>query len=237
MNIYERLKELNFNEKNIHVIEERSIEADNINLKTDFVIFATKHKSESQKKTLTVHNPGNWGKAELGGKDFSLPKSNPIVLKNAFLELKKLNNLDYETSGEVTHHGPCISLPSLFIEIGSSENEWEDKEAAKIIAQAIVNLTKKKNNENYKVAIGLGGGHYMPSFNKILERTDIAFSYICPKHNLENLNKDLIEQAVNNSAKKVDFFLLDWKGLGQYKQKVKSLLEEFNIEIKRNDKI
>lgn len=236
--IYDALNKLGFKE-NIHVIQERSIEADDIDKKfpADFIIFASKHKADSLKKTLTVHNPGNWSKAELGGRSFNLPPSTAYVLKNAYLELKKLNNLNYEVSGEATHHGPSLSTPSLFIEIGSTQLEWKDENAAMVVAKTIVNLVKNPMPTNYKTAIGIGGNHYMPSFNKILERTNIALSYVCPKYQLEHLNENTLQQAIKNATGFVDFILLDWKGLGQYKDKVKKLAEETNLPIKKVNEV
>ncbi|MBU2639288.1 MAG: hypothetical protein KKG75_01120 [Nanoarchaeota archaeon] len=239
LNIFEHLKKLNFPEKDIYIIQEKSIYSDNLNQKinADFFIFATKHKSSSLKKTLSVHNPGNWSKAELGGRDSTLPPSKASILKLAYLELKKNNNLDYEVSGEVTHHGPFLNKPSLFIEIGSSKLQWKDVEAAKVIAKTINSIVSTTNLEKYKTAIGFGGGHYMPSFNKVLERTEYSLAYVCPKHQLQNLNKEIIEQAIKNSVEPVEAFLVEWKGLGAYKEKVQNLLEEFNIPIIRIKKL
>ncbi|MAH43721.1 D-tyrosyl-tRNA(Tyr) deacylase [archaeon] len=235
MNIGNALKELDYHGK-LHVIQERSIYSKDLDHEENFLIFATKHESTSLKKTLTVHNPGNWGKADLGGKDFNLPPSTASILKQAFLELKTNNNLDYETSGEATHHGPELNTPSLFIEIGSSNLQWKDPKAAEVIAKSIISLTSKKIPK-YKTAIGIGGGHYMPSFNKVLERTNIALSYICPKHNLELLNEDLLQQAIKNTTEKVDFILLDWKGLGLEKEKIKKLTENLNLPVKRSQNV
>ncbi len=238
LNIYESLKKLNFIE-NVHIIQERSVDADNINKRfpADFIIFPTRHQSDSLKKTLTVHNPGNWEKADLGGKDFTLPPSNAVILKNALLQLKKINNLDYEVSGEATHHGPLLDMPSLFIEIGSNKLQWKDKQAADVIAKTIISIVKNTHPTDYKTAIAIGGGNYMPSFNKIIERTNIALAYVCPKHNLENLNELTLQQSIEKSSTIVDFILVDWKGLGQYKDKVIKLLEETNLPIKRVDKV
>ena len=238
LTIYEALKKINFTE-NVHVIQERTIYTEDIDKKypADFIIFPTKHQSESLKKTLSVHNPGNWGKAELGGKDSTLPPSNSIILKNALLELKKLNNLDYEVSGEVTHHGPNLSTPSLFIEIGSSPLQWKDEEAALIIAKTIKSIIKNPHPTNYQTAIGIGGGHYMPSFNKIIERTNISLSFICPKHNLESLNENILKQAIEKTKSYVDFLLVDWKGVGEHKEKIKKLAEKINLPLKRVDQV
>jgi D-aminoacyl-tRNA deacylase len=190
-------------------------------------------QSTSLKKTLCVHTPGNWGKANIGGRDFTLPPSDASILKTAYLELKKQNNLDYETSAEVTHHGPFLSRPSLFIEIGSSKLQWEDKAAAEVIAKTIINLVRKPNLNKFRTAIAIGGGHYMPSFNKVLEKTDIALAYICPRHNIDSLNEEILQQAIKNSLEPIDFFLLDWKGLGPHKEKITKLLAKFNFPVKR----
>ena len=45
----------------------------------------------------------------------------------------------------------------------------------------------------------------------------------------------MLKQAIEKTYEKVDFVLLDWKGLGKEKQRIKSILEELNIEYKRTD--
>ena len=234
LNIYEALNKLNFKE-NIYVIQDKSYEAEDIDkrIDADFFIFATKHSSESLRRTLTVHNPGNWTKSKFGGESSTLPPSKASMVKHAFLTLKRLNNSDYEVSGEATHHGPFLTKPSLFIEIGSSMIQWKDSQAAEIIAKTIVDIVTTSISDQYQTAIALGGGHYMPSFNKVLEKTNIALAYICPKHNLQHLNEELLQQAIKNSTEKIDFILLDYKGLGPEKDKVKRLTENLDIPIKR----
>mgnify|MGYP001136811958 CR=1 FL=1 len=45
----------------------------------------------------------------------------------------------YEVMYEATHHGPTdIPLPSCFIELGSTEKEWNDRIAARAVAQAVL---------------------------------------------------------------------------------------------------
>ncbi len=150
--------------------------------------------------------------------------------------MKKLNNLeDFEVTLECTHHGPYLEKPAMFIEIGSSLQQWQNKEAGKIIANAIINILKKENN--YKTAFGIGGPHYCNNFNKIMERSDIAVGHICPKHMLQFLNKEMILQAIEKIKEKTDFVLLDWKGLGTEKARIAGLLDEMNIKHKRTNKI
>ena len=52
---------------------------------------------------------------------------------------------------------------------------------------------------------------------------------------LENLSEDLIKQAVDKTKEKVDFILLDWKGLGKEKQRITEMLK--NLEVKRTDQV
>jgi len=122
----------------------------------------------------------------------------------------------------------------MFIEIGSTQEHFGNKDAGDVIAKTLIEITKEELT-NQKVAIGLGGTHYCPTFNKILQRTDIALSHICPKHFLEFLDEEMLAQAIQRTKEKVDFVLVDWKGLGKYKEKVKELLE--GKEWRRTDKI
>jgi len=222
----------------LYTINDELIHAEDLEINADFFIFISKHVSKENTPSFTTHSIGNWDKADFGGKDKTLCPSSALLLKNMFLELLKNSKekTDYETTLEATHHGPFTEKPTLFIEIGSTEKEWNDKNNGKIIAATIIN-SLKNNNNNQKIAIGLGGTHYCNNFVKILKRTDIAFSYICPKYMLEKLNKELLQQAIQKTKEKVDFIVLDWKGLGKEKQNIIDLLKELNLEYKRTDQI
>ena len=54
---------------------------------------------------------------------------------------------------------------------------------------------------------------------------------------LENLDIEMLKQAIEKNVEKVDLILLDWKGLGQYKQKVLDLVKETGLPYERTDKI
>jgi len=117
-----------------------------------------------------------------------------------------------------------------------SERQLEFLTKIKIIAETIMNAL---NNEiaNYKTAVGIGGPHYCSNFNKIMLRTDTAVSHICPKYHLQDLNENLVKQSIEKTIEKVDFILLDWKGLGKEKQRIVDLLKNFDIEVKRIEQI
>jgi len=205
-------------------------------VEADFFIFISKHSGKYDRKTLSVHMPGNWGKAELGGKDKSLMICSPSYFKEALMELNNLNNIGYEVTGETDHHGPYIEKPCFFIEIGPNQEQWNDKDAAHVLAKALMNLFDK-NHKEYKIAIAIGGNHYMSAFNKIQLDTDIALTHVCPKHYLQDFDEKMLYQAINKSTAKATLAVLDWKGLGQEKQRIISLLKDYNLEIIRADKI
>ncbi len=203
----------------------------------DLFIFATTHKSEKNINSLSLHSIGNFNQAGLGGKSKTLVPLFASFMKLAFIELNNQGkNSSYEITLEATHHGPFLEKPSMFIEIGSSEKQWKDKEAGSIIAKTIIN-TLTKNIPGYEVALALGGTHYCANFNKIMLNSNIALSFICPKFNLQYLDEDLLKQMIEKTQEKIDFILLDWKGLGQEKQKILNLINKLNLKYKRIDQL
>ena len=227
------------NKIKIYTTDNKLIFYENIDKKihADLFIFATTHKSEKNVNSLSLHSIGNFNKAELGGKDNTLVPVFTSFMKLAFIELNnKGKNSPYEITQEATHHGPFLEKPSMFIEIGSSEKQWQDKEAGSIIAKTIINALEK-NIPKYKIAVALGGNHYCSNFNKIMLNSNTAISFICPKFNLQYLDESLLKQMIKKTTEKLDFILLDWKGLGQEKQKILDLINKLNLEYKRTDKL
>lgn len=223
----------------LYLTNQDLIFSENIDRKinADIFIFASKHRSKENTPSFAVHPIGNWGNADLGGKEKSLCPSSSVLLKNLFVELNSIaKETNYELTMEATHHGPFVEKPAVFIEIGSTEKEWNDSENGKTIAKTIINGLLNEN-KTYKTAVGIGGPHYCNNFNKIALRTDIAFSHFCPKYHLDKLNNELIQEAINKTAEKVDFILLDWKGLGTEKQRIVDLLKNMGLEIKRSDQL
>ncbi|MBC7129044.1 MAG: transposase [Thermoplasmatales archaeon] len=146
--------------------------------KVDTLVFASRHASLQNRKTLSVHAIGNFGIAEYGGKDGKLVKCSPLLMLSALKILKEKNLGDYEVCYEATHHGPYLEKPSFFIEVGSTKEEWNDEKACKAIAETILEM----NEEKAKVAIGIGGGHYAPRFSEIAIEKNVAFGHIAPKY-------------------------------------------------------
>src|SRR3989338_1114648 len=199
----------------------------------DIFLFITTHSSASGIKSLSLHTQGNWGKAELGGREKTLAIAPALYLKEAFKKMTELCDLKgFDVIQECTHHGPFIKKPSIFIEIGSSPTEWSISEAGKINAEIIKHIVNF-NPVIFRTAVGLGGPHHAPNFKKIQLNTNIAIGHVCPKYMLDNLDKEMLKQALDKTMPKSDLIIADWKGIGEHKEKIKTLAKELGIEIKK----
>ncbi|MEJ2267556.1 MAG: D-aminoacyl-tRNA deacylase [Nanoarchaeota archaeon] len=230
-----------------YLCDKEIIYTENLNLEKinqyDFIIFASKHESVKKQKTLSIHAPGNWRQNELGGEKRKVCKTSALFQKQTFEKLnknaKEHNLQDYNITLECTHHGPLIEKPCIFIEIGATQTEWQDRKAGFVIAKTIRDIIQNfKENPYNEIAIGIGGPHYCPNFNKIQLNSNIAISHVIPQYVLP-LTEEMIHQALNKTEEEVDFVVLDWKGIGNSEQR-KQLLEILDknyIRYKRTSEI
>ncbi|MBU0667017.1 MAG: D-aminoacyl-tRNA deacylase [Nanoarchaeota archaeon] len=229
--------ELKTKDKKIRIYspEKRSVSHENIDeeITADLFIFATTHRSKSQIPSLSAHIQGNWAKAELGGKDKQLCAAPAAYIKEAIKKLEELaQGTHYDVVQECTHHGPYMKKPVFFIEIGSNEKEWQNKDAGEIIAKTIMHVLTMKIPV-YQTAVGIGGLHTMTSFKKIIINSGIAIGHSCPKYMLEYLDKEMIVQALEKTEPKADLIIVNWKGLGTEKARIMNILEELNVKWKK----
>ncbi|CAM9625098.1 unnamed protein product [Choristocarpus tenellus] len=147
------------------------------------VLFLSKHVAASGRPALCVHPIGLPDPAcsrEWGGMPGKCPPPSPRIA-GCLRELQqacKEANLDstFEVTLEVTHHGPYLQTPAMFVEIGSSEEHWERQDAANVWAVTISRMLGLDGVEGQKTwasldaaergeqtaFVGLGGGHYAP---------------------------------------------------------------------------
>ena len=253
VNIAEKLREHYLPQIPIIELNKDSIFSENIDkderLKNfDFIIFASRHKSEKGGKTLSIHAPGNWRSADFGGKSGKICPTSALIMKYLFQKLKEnaeKENSDYQVTLECTHHGPLIEKPCCFIELGSNEEQWQDKKTAEIIAKTLVDLQdfekwKDEVKKQTKIAVGIGGPHYCPNFNKIQlsKKSNIAISHIIPEYCLP-LSESMLKEIIEKTKEHVNLFLLDWKGCGksEERQKIIELLDKFGLEYIRVEKV
>ena len=219
-----------------YLIDDDLIFAENIDkrIDADIFIFASKHRSKENTPSFAVHAIGNWSNADFGGEERTLCPSSAVLLKNLFIELNRNAQeiQNYEITLEATHHGPYVKQPAVFVEIGSTDKEWNDKQNGEIIAKTIMDALNNQNKD-YESCVVLGGGHYNQAANKIMLRTNYAVGHICPKYALEYLDEETLPQAINKTIPKPEIILVDWKGLGIHKQKITALLEKLSIRYER----
>ncbi|MDO8428356.1 MAG: D-aminoacyl-tRNA deacylase [Candidatus Diapherotrites archaeon] len=220
---------LEFQNFKLYTINEFQVIADYVNkISADLFVFASKHASAKGIPSLTVHSIGNFGLAQLGGKENTICPTSAIIQASYLKALQKAKNgqnLAYEITMEATHHGPFLTKPSVFIELGSNETAWQDPLGGQIIAQTILE-TDYSSKQNKLVAIALGGNHYCSSFNKLVLEKNYAIAFVCPKHGLTYLTKDLLSQMIVNTQEPVTEILIDSKSLGTEKPKVLDLLDQ-----------
>lgn len=217
MNIITQLTQ--FGQFDIDIREDEIIYTKNLNLgkisEYDFIIFASKHRSSKNEKALTVHSVGNPKIAEFGGEAGKFGRTSALFMKQIFEKLnenvKKFDLRNYNITMEATHHGPLIEKPCVFIEIGSSEFDYKDKKAGFVIARTITDTIKSfRENPYNEVALGIGGPHYCPNFNKLQKDSNVAISFVIPSYSLP-LTTEMLKEAIEKTEEPVDFVVLDWK--------------------------
>lgn len=206
-------------------------------LPASLIIFASKHRGKEEVNSLTVHCTGNPSEeARLGGRPKELAVSSPPAMKSILKEMKRLaeeKGLKYDVTLEVTHHGPTeLSVPSIYAEIGSTEEQWEDLEAGEVAAKAILAVSL----EEVPVALGFGGGHYAMRQTGLLLETDISFGHNFPKYQLDFVDEALIRQAVEKSN--ADFAYFDRKSMkSEDRNRISAILEELGLKVLKESEI
>ncbi len=225
-----------YHSKNFDLIEIDSpvISADWLDEKYDYdgFVFLSKHAAESGTLALTCHSTGNFHEAKFGGNQKELAIPYPNLQKKYLQKLwdNRESFSDFEITIEATHHGPThLKKPSIFVEVGTTEQQWNDESLCSSVAQ-LVFQTLEKPIDSYPFAICFGGTHYSEKFTKELLFGKYALGTVMPKHALEFLNPVIFEHLItqNNGA---EVALLDWKSLGKYKQTLIDLLSTTKLEV------
>lgn len=199
------------------------------------VIFASRHKSESGRPSLTVHVPGNLlDEAPYGGRQREVASAAPERMKAALLSLSEANlrnAMGYSVSLEVTHHGPTgISVPVVFVEIGSSVEQWRDERAGEVAAEAVMRAARWGHGGIS--AVGFGGGHYAPDFTRLELEGELAFGHIVPKDAVGTLDPEMTKMLFDKTGKSCRLAVLDWKGIrGVDRETLLRSLKDLGIEV------
>jgi D-aminoacyl-tRNA deacylase len=201
------------------------------------IVFISRHSSQSGKPTLSVHVPGNFGDAELGGLPRRLSFSPAYAMQNALKALtyyKEKLSLKYEVSFECTHHGPSLDVPSMFIELGSSAEQWGDLKAAEAVAHSAIYAVANYTATSSPVVLGIGGPHYNQRFTIMALVGEFAFGHIIPKYATHLVNDKMLSECVEKTLEKVQLAVLDWKGIkSEDKPNLLSTLETIRLPFKK----
>lgn len=207
---------VSINDRTIHHENIDKEVEEQIGIKPKQAIFISRHSSKTGQPTLTTHPIGNYGKAEFGGKTRTIIPSSPRLMTQLLREISnnaKKAELYHEVCFEVTHHGPFLSIPTLYTEVGSNEEEWKKSKPASIIAKSLVDLL---NNYNYEqdlpkdipVLVGIGGGHYAPRFTEIILEKNVAFGHMIPTYQIRagNIDEAIIQQAIDKTPNTIGVY-------------------------------
>ena len=189
--------------------------ADAFDCDPDLLVFASRHSGDTG-PLLTGHFTGNFGSAEFGGADYAVAEAAPNALARLLAAFDEHAPDDYDVGMECTHHGPTdVGCPSLFAELGSGEDQWDDPEAAAAVARAILDLRgvepHRPQLESEALAsprrqvVGFGGNHYAPRFERIVRETPWAVGHVAADWSLEALGhpgsrEDVLEAAFEASG-------------------------------------
>ena len=155
--------------------------------RADLIVFLSKHAAKSGRPSLTVHPVGNFTENRYGGQPGRVTPTLGDWQSHALRRLdhrRRERGYAAEVTFEVTHHGPLLSTPAFFLELGSTADQWEDPDGALVVAKAAWDLAASPPSP-HPVLIGLGGGHYAPRFTEAVLTRRVDFAHMVPSHAAE----------------------------------------------------
>ena len=232
--------EINDKTVNLVTLELESVKAQDLPDKfpnVELIVFISRHSSQSGKPTLSVHPPGNFGDAELGGLPRKLSISPALAMQDALKALvhfKEHLNLKYEVSFEGTHHGPSLNIPSMFVELGSSPEQWSDLKAAEAVGHCAMTTIANFSVPTSSCVLGIGGTHYNQRFSLMALLGEASFGHMIPKYAVHLVDSEMLSQCIEKSLEKVSLAVLDWKGIkSEDKPNLLSALETVGLPFRK----
>ncbi len=222
-------------EKNCLELDDYDQRIESWGFRLDAIIIATTHRSVAGTPSFSVHPIGNWtDDASFGGKARAITAAPAHLMRACLDALAKHNTTEHLVTMEATHHGPILTTPTMFVEIGSDEKAWKTQAYGKIVAMTLFDVISNPLPK-YPIMLGIGGPHYCPNFMSAMKKADIAVGHVCAKYSLEGLNEKMILDAMEKSG--AASALLDWKGLGDHKERIVAALEKNNIPYKKTSDV
>ncbi|ABK76977.1 uncharacterized protein conserved in archaea [Cenarchaeum symbiosum A] len=216
------------------IIDSPAISADWIGgeYEYDGYVFLSRHGAESGKLALTCHSTGNFAEAQFGGSDREVAIPYPGFQRRYMRRLserrEKFNGFDITI--EATHHGPTgLDKPSIFVEVGTTEKQWNDKGLCGAVAE-LVRETAEEQDEKTPFVICVGGTHYPEKFTDVLLKGEYALGTVVPKRALVNLDDKMFSHILERNAGAAAV-LVDEGGLGPEKRRILNMLEGSGLEV------
>ncbi|HIJ07062.1 MAG: D-tyrosyl-tRNA(Tyr) deacylase [Methanomicrobiales archaeon 53_19] len=178
-----------------HETDGRLIHEDHLDesVKADRIIFLSRHSSVNPEPVLTVHVTGNFSEAAYGGAPDELSAADPGMMQAVLQNLIRYAPDGYRAGYEITHHGPTdLTTPSFFVEIGSTEKEWRDTEAAEAVARSVLSAVPG----DFLPLIGVGGTHYAIRQTVIASETRGAFGHIAHSREAGTMTADRVRRMI-----------------------------------------
>jgi D-aminoacyl-tRNA deacylase len=147
---------------------------------------------------------------------------------------KETLELNYEVTFECTHHGPSLNVPTMFVELGSSQAQWDDLRAAEAVAHSAMSAVAKFAAPVDSAVLGIGGTHYNQRFTLMALRGEATFGHMIPKYAVGCVDAEMLRQCVRKTLEKVSLAVLDWKGIkSEDKPNLLSALETAGLPFKK----
>ena len=231
------------------------------------VLVLSRHVSSSEVPSLTLHAIGVPGESPHGEKGIAGGIKGQVVppsprFGSLFREMSRIakeHGIDdeYDITLEATHHGPSLSRPTLYLEIGSTPDRWADVRAAAVWSEAITLCLGLNGGEPMgewsgegEVMVGLGGGHYAPRHRAVISSSDVWIGHILASYALEFENhgdpgrpptgnwKHSVETSIESTRSAFpggDVFVhIDRKSFkGWQREALRNMLSEMDIRILR----
>lgn len=198
-------------------------------------IFIFRHLSKNNEASLSVHVTGNLtSEVKRAGNPYDLGIAHPGYMLSILKGLSKYAPEGYKVSYETTHHSPTnLTKPLMFVEIGSTEKEWNDEKAIEAVAKSVLDFLNNPELECIN-CIGLGGSHYAERFTRKSLESNYAFGHIIPNYEFSKITKEVIQQAIDKTigVKKAVF---DSRSQGKEDERklILKVLEKNKIEVEK----
>ncbi|MEZ0394434.1 MAG: D-aminoacyl-tRNA deacylase [Desulfurococcaceae archaeon] len=203
--------------------------AERLPLAERFVVLS-RHSSEARIKSYTVHFTGNFAdEAKFGGRPGELGYADAaagLALLRGLAEEAKASGRDkeYRVSYEATHHGPTgVPRPLVFVEIGSSPEEWVDVRNHEVLAGSVARFLESPQVA-CEPAIGVGGGHYPWKHTEHALNNGVCYGHIMPKYSLDALSRETLAMMARRTVPAPRLAVVERKGVNSEGRRI---VEEF----------